>query len=267
MPAMPGLDFRGANSPEEQQKRRAEYEQKQREFWNSGLGRALDRAQRSYVLLFDSNGVFRVPDVPPGDYQLQISPTDPDREEYSYQQIGSLYQQVTIPAAPADKPNEPFDLGTLSMSIRAKARPGGRAPALEAKTFDGKTIKLEDFRGKYVLLDFWATWAGGTRKQELTTLKNLYASPGASNRLVIISLNLDQQRELGENFLKANPSPWLQCRLDDADGNVLPGFGLEGLPANLLIDPLGRIQNRNMRGASLLSIVRRALAQPVGQGN
>jgi hypothetical protein len=262
-PGAGGLSFEGANTSEEQAKRRQEFEKRQREFWDSSAGRALERNQRSYVLLFDTNGSFRVDDVPPGEYQLEIAPTDPDQEYYSYQRIGSLSRQVTIPDAPPGKPFEAFDLGIMQLAIRSKARPGGRAPSFEATTFEGKTVKLEDFRGKFVLLDFWATWAAASRRQDLMMLTNVYANFGVSNRLVMISLNLDFQRELGAAFLKTNSSPWLQCHVGDQGSNVLlPSYGLEGLPANVLIDPLGRIHSRNLRGPSLLSTLRRALSQP-----
>ena len=95
-------------------------------------------------------------------------------------------------------------------------------------------------------------------------MTNLYANYGTSNRLVMISFNLDSQRELGEAFLKTNALPWLQCHAGEQGNNVLlPSYGLDGLPANVLIDPLGRIHSRNLRGSSLLNIVRRALSQPV----
>lgn len=252
----------GANTPEEQAKRRQEFERRQREFWTSEAGRALERDQRGYVLLFDTNGSFRVDDVPPAQYQLQIAPTDPEQDYYSYQRIGSLVREVTIPEAPPGKPYEPFDLGEMSLAIRSKVRLGGRAPSFEANTFDGKTVKLDDFRGKFVLLDFWATWAAGSRRQDLMMMTNVYAKYGASNRLVMISLNLDFQPELGRAFLKTNASPWLQCHVGEQGNNVLlPSYGLDGLPANVLIDPSGRIHSRNLRGSSLLNTVRRALSQ------
>jgi hypothetical protein len=199
-PGLGMLNFDGATTPAQQAKRRQEFEKRQREFWNSPAGRAIELTQRSYVLLFETNGSFRVDDVPPGQYQLEIAPTDPQQEYYNYQRIGSLYRQVTIPEPPPGKPYEPFDLGTLQLAIRSKARLGGRAPSFEATTFDGKSVKLDDYRGKFVLLDFWATWATGTRRQDLMALTNVYANLAASNRLVMISLNLDVQREAGEAF-------------------------------------------------------------------
>jgi 5-hydroxyisourate hydrolase-like protein (transthyretin family)/thiol-disulfide isomerase/thioredoxin len=262
-PEPPGLGmlrFDGAVTPEEQARRREEFEKRQREFWNSPAGRVIERDQRTYVLLFETNGSFHIDDVPPGQYQLEIAPTDAEQDYYNYSRIGSLVRQVTIPEALSGKPYEPFDLGTLQLAIRTRNRPGGRAPSFEVTTFEGKTIKFDDFRGKYVLLDFWATWAG-SRQQDLLTLTNVYANFGASNQFVMISLNLDFQREIGEAFLKTNALPWLQCHAGEQGNNVLlPSFGLDGLPANVLIDPQGRIQSRNLRGTSLLNTVRRVLS-------
>jgi thiol-disulfide isomerase/thioredoxin len=175
---------------------------------------------------------------------------------------------VKVPAAPAGRPFEPFDLGELPMAIRGKMRPGGRAPSLRTQTYDGKPVSLDDFRGRFVLLDFWAMWNSNLRRQELNTLTNLYARYAVSNKLVVISLNVDPQREPGEAFLKTNSLPWLQCYLGGSGMNeVMPSFGFEGLPANVLIDPQGRIHSRNLRGSTLLNAVRRALTQASTSAN
>ena len=55
---------------------------------------------------------------------------------------------------------QPLDLGEVPVNLRTILQPGDRVPELEVTSTSGKKIRLEDFRGKVVLLDFWATWCG-----------------------------------------------------------------------------------------------------------
>jgi hypothetical protein len=71
-------------------------------------GRAIKRKQRNYTLLFETNGTFRVDNVEPGEYQLYISLTNPDRPDNYYEHIGSVNRNVTIPAAKAGEGNDPI---------------------------------------------------------------------------------------------------------------------------------------------------------------
>ena len=182
----------GNMTDEERRKAYREYNEKEAAFWRTEEGMAQERKQRNYALRFETNGTFRVDNVEPGKYHLQISLTNPDRPDNYYEQIGSMNKDVTIPPAPADKPDDPFDLGLSEVPVRNIQRTGRTAPKFEVKTFDGKTVKLEDFAGKFVLLDFWATWAG-SRNLDLQMLKALHAAYGKDARLVMLGLNFDPE--------------------------------------------------------------------------
>jgi hypothetical protein len=67
--------------------------------------------QHSYVLLFEEDGSFTVPNVPPGSYMIQISPTDP-RQPNNYRQIGNLNTQVTVPEGKG-----PHNVGILNLTL------------------------------------------------------------------------------------------------------------------------------------------------------
>jgi RNA polymerase sigma factor (sigma-70 family) len=85
-------------------------------FWTSEEGRALQRAQRTYVLLFDKDGSFRIDDVPPGTYSLRITLTEPTKTYSPLSQgtpIGTLESEVTVPE---DSDDAAFDLGTLTIT-------------------------------------------------------------------------------------------------------------------------------------------------------
>jgi peroxiredoxin len=257
---IPPPDMSGATTAEAQQKRWAEYNARQRAFWATEKGRALDRAHRSYALLFETNAAFRIENVPAGAYFLSVTPTDPERERYNYQQLGSLHKEVVIPEAPPGRADEPFDLGTLDLQIKSKLRLGQAAPDFSTRTFDGKPVKLADYRGQHVLLYFWATWAGSS-SSELDTLKSVHDTYRAGGKFTILGLNLDNEAKAGEDFATASGFKWTQCYLGQWGETQVPArYGIEGIPAAVLIDPDGKLIRRNIRGASIRTAVRDALS-------
>lgn len=261
-PNVASLMFTPNMTEEEQRKAQKEYNDRLNAFWKTAPGQALARTQRDYVPLFQSNGTFRVGNVRPGNYYLNISVTNPDRPDNYYEHIGSANKQVTIPPAPLDKPNEPFDLGEVPLQIRGTMRVGKRAPAFEVKTLDGKPLKLADFKGKYVLLDFWATWAG-TRTLDVQILKALHEAYAKDDRLVMIGLNFDHELKPAETAIAQGGMKWTQCYVGSWNQSTLPAsYGIQGLPETLLIDPEGKIAARNLRGTTIRNAVRNHLSNP-----
>ncbi len=252
----------GNMTDEERRRAQQEFNERLKAFWRTPEGQALERKQRSYVLRFDTNGTFRVDNVDPGNYYLYVSLTNPDRPDNYYEHIGSLNKNVTIPPAPPGKPDEPFDLGSSEVQVRNIQRTGRRAPKFEVKTFDGKTVKLEDFAGKFVLLDFWATWSG-TRNLDLQMLKTLHTTYGKDERLVMLGLNFDSQPASAEKVIEQSGIQWRQCYAGPWDQSSLPAsYGVQGLPANVLIDPEGKIAASNLRGSNIRTTVRSRLGDP-----
>jgi hypothetical protein len=252
-------DVSKAKNDEERQKLWNAYNEKQRQFWQTDEGIALQRLQRSYVLMFDTNATFHIESVPPGTYNLSMNLSEP-MDEYNSRQIGNLYKQVVIPPAPADRPNEPFDLGAIDMVVRRNLRIGQQAPSLETKTIEGKPMKLEDLRGKHVLLSFYATWSGNYAS-ELQALKALQDTYGKDNKLVIIGLAIGNGANNEEDSTRTNGVKWTQCYLGAWSETQVPAlFGVDGLPHSILIDPQGKIVGRNLRGSSMRTAVRNALS-------
>jgi hypothetical protein len=252
----------GNMSNEARQAAYREYNERQAAFWRTEQGREMQRRQRSYVLLFDTNGNYRVDNVLPGTYTLYVSPTDPTGGDNYYQNIGSLNHTVTIPEPPAGKPDEPFDIGPVELQIRGTTRIGKKAPAFETKTFDGKPVKLEDFKGKYVLLDFWATWAGA-RTLDVQMLKAVHEMYGNDDRLVMLGLNFDHEPKVAETAITQGGFKWTQCYGGSWNQSRLPAsYGIQGLPEAVLIDPEGKIVAKSLRGSTIRTRVRNLLSTP-----
>jgi hypothetical protein len=215
--------------------------------------RARQRAERTYVLLFDTNGTFRAEHVPPGTYNLLLNVTDPEDEYYNRRSMGTLNQQVVIPDEKAAKVNAPFDLGELSLTIRPRVKPGKVVPSFDAKAADGKTIHLSDFKGRPVLIHFWGL-SLGFNSYDFQVLKELQISHGKSDRLVILGCNLDADARNAEQFAKGQGMTWTQTYLGQWDQTPVPGmFGINGNSACVLIDAEGKLAGGQMRGSNIRS--------------
>jgi thiol-disulfide isomerase/thioredoxin len=173
---------------------------------------------------------------------------------------------------------EPIDLGTLKagayrapelinpeeMSSFDKDAPdaGHVAPPIEATTLDGKRLTLDDFKGKYVLLDFWATWCGPCIK-EIPQLQSVYDAFGKDERFVILSLSVDEKIDQPKEFQETRKLPWMQAFVGEGVHGPIPQmFGIRAIPALVLLGPDGKIVARGMRGEEIKESVSRALATP-----
>jgi peroxiredoxin len=145
------------------------------------------------------------------------------------------------------------------VALAKELKPGDMAPAFEVKTIDGRTLKLADFRGKYVLLDFWATWCGPC-VGETPHLKATYDAFGTNNDFVMIGLSLDENASAPRDYARRNAIQWIQGFLGAWSKATVPNlYGVQGIPSIFLIGPDGRIVDRDLRGEEIRAAVARAL--------
>ncbi len=117
---------------------------------------------------------------------------------------------------------------------------------------DGKPVKLSDFRGKYVLLDFWASWCGPCR-QENPNVVNAYNKYKDKN-FTVLGISLDRQngKEAWLKAIKDDGLTWTQVSdLQFWHNEVAVMYGVQAIPKNFLIDPQGKIVATDLRGADL----------------
>lgn len=113
----------------------------------------------------------------------------------------------------------------------------------------GKPVKLSDYlgKGKYVLLEFWASWCGPCRK-EIPHLKNVYEKYHAAG-FEIISVSMDDKKSNWLEAVNEENMSWLQVSdLQAFKGELSKKYNIRGIPTCFLIDPEGKIVTRNMRG-------------------
>jgi beta-lactamase regulating signal transducer with metallopeptidase domain/peroxiredoxin len=232
-------------------------------YWSSPEGKARQRASRSFGLVVETNGDFTIDDVPGGSYELRIELHEGSGGPswWMGKVLGRLTQDVGVPESSAAQESQPLDLGTLTVQMIKHFKPGDVAPDFQVKTIDGGSLQLADFRGKYVLLDFWATWCAPCRG-ETPNLKEVYDSFGANPQFAMIGLSLDKAADAPRDYAKANDTRWHQGFLGDWSQATLPArYGVEGIPSIFLIDPAGKIVATDLRGGDIKTAVSSALGE------
>lgn len=135
---------------------------------------------------------------------------------------------------------------------------GSTAPDFTLKDIDGKEYKLSDFRGKYVLFEFSASWCSWCKK-EIPYLQQVYDF-GKEKEFVMFTINLDKTKELWESEVKKSEVPWMQLSdLQAMDGGVAKQYNISGIPQIFFIDKEGRIINNDLRGDEMINFVKETL--------
>jgi len=119
----------------------------------------------------------------------------------------------------------------------APAMEGRSAPAFSLTSLDGKKRSLDQYRGRVVLLDFWATWCAPCRK-ELPHVEALYRRYG-KDQLVVFAINTSEARGKVEDFIRT--SGYSFPVLLDTDGSVMSSYGVTSIPQIFVIDREGKI--------------------------
>lgn len=117
------------------------------------------------------------------------------------------------------------------------------APAFTGKTAEGRLINLADYKGKVVLLDFWASWCGPCR-EEFPFLVKLHekAKKGA---FTVIAINVDTEAAKMKEFLSQLETQPSFPVISDAQGKIPAMFEIKGMPTTILIDKKGVIRYRH----------------------
>lgn len=166
-----------------------------------------------------------------------------------------MMERFVLKAFPKALHSHPVYQELYNLTIAQNMKSGNSVPELKAQTPDGKELSLADLKGRYVLIDFWASWCAPCRK-EIPYLKQCLELAASSRKFAILSFSLDDKEDAWKNCIKDNGlthADWYH--ISDLKGwksSYVAMFGVTAVPHTMLINPSGKLITTNLRGEELV---------------
>jgi len=139
-----------------------------------------------------------------------------------------------------------------------RMRVGNPAPDFAFQNTKGKSVSLNKYKGKVLVLDFWASWCGPCRK-EIPNMKKFYAEYKGKG-VEFLSVSIDAKKEAWTKALGEEQMPWQQGWTTDAGKVAMDLYQFGGIPFILVIDKDGNIYRKSVRGEGIKTAIDDALA-------
>ena len=138
------------------------------------------------------------------------------------------------------------------LNILKKVSVGQIAPEFAQADTNGNLVKLSSFRGKYVLLDFWASWCGPCRAENPNVVKAYNNFKGKNFTILSVSLDRPGKRDAWVKAIHDDGLAWNHVSdLKFWDNDAAKLYGIQAIPQNLLLDPDGKIIAKDLFGDDL----------------
>lgn len=170
---------------------------------------------------------------------------------------GQAMIEQSILRLQAEKPQWPVTKALVERLARMKGIPvGATAPDFTATSLSQNTVQLSDYRGKYLYIDFWASWCLACRAENPILVK-LYQEY-QSEQFDMLGVGVKDKETAWKAAIRKDQLRWTQ--INDTDNRIAATYFVMSLPQNLLLDPAGKILRRNMSSDELQQFLA-ALAQ------
>lgn len=138
-----------------------------------------------------------------------------------------------------------------------RVKEGNPAPMFTCQNPKGKKISLDDFKGKVLVVDFWASWCGPCRK-EIPHLKEYYEEFKGKD-VDFLSVSIDQKEDAWRKAMKEENMAWKQGWVKDAGKEVMNLYQFSGIPYIIVLDKDGKIYKKHLRGEAVKKAVQECL--------
>jgi len=232
------------------------------------LRRARATSNRPWAARFftEADGTFRIEDVPPGRYEVRIEAMrQAPSGTPTFRQVppmGTVLTYLTVPPPEngAAWSDAPFDAGTQTLFFSAgPAKVGEAAPLFDVKGMDGQPIRLADFRGRHVLVSFWARGVDWM----MPAIRDVHQRFGKDGKLAVIQFNMDPNADPKRirEYLARHKTPGLYALIGTfSESQVQVDYFQEGcLQLVFLIGPDGKVLAKDLTAENLAEKVAEAM--------
>ena len=142
---------------------------------------------------------------------------------------------------------------------RERMKEGNPAPEFSYPDAKGKMHSLKEFKGKVLVIDFWASWCGPCRA-EIPHLKQYYEEFKNNKDVAFLSVSIDAKRADWEKAVKEENMPWLQLLAPNGGKEIMESYQFSGIPFIIVLDKEGKIYKKHLRGEKVRDAVNDVLS-------